>query len=80
QMTKSGKYKPLFHRPFFKEFAVTSDVAPAEIGKELRKAEIIGGYDLGNSYPQFEGGILYAVTEKRTKEEIDKLVSVLEGI
>jgi len=80
QMIKSGKYKPLFDKPFFKEFAVTSDVAPADLNKELRKVDIIGGYDLGKSYPQFEGGVLYAVTEKRTKEEIDKLTSVMEGI
>lgn len=80
QMTKSGKYKPLFDKPFFKEFAVTSDVDTAHLTEELRKADIIGGYDLGKSYPQFEGGVLYAVTEKRTKEEIDKLTSVMEGI
>ncbi|MDY0234905.1 MAG: aminomethyl-transferring glycine dehydrogenase subunit GcvPA [Gudongella sp.] len=80
QMTKSGKYKPLFNKPFFKEFAVTSDVDSAKLNDELRKVDILGGYDLGKSYPQFEGGVLYAVTEKRTKEEIDKLTSVMEGI
>jgi glycine dehydrogenase subunit 1 len=80
QMTKSGKYKPLFDKPFFKEFAVTSDVVPAVLTDKLRKVDIIGGYDLGKSYPEFEGGVLYAVTEKRTKEEIDKLTSVMEAI
>lgn len=80
QMTKSGKYKPLFDKPFFKEFAVTSDVDYSDLGKELRQADIIGGYDLSKDYPQFEGGVLYAVTEKRTKEEIDKLTTVLEGM
>ena len=80
QMTKSGKYKPLFNQPFFKEFAVTSDVDPAKLTGELRKADIIGGYDLGKCYPEFENAVLYAVTEKRTKEEIDKLTSVMEGI
>ena len=80
QMTKSGKYKPLFDKPFFKEFAVTSDVDPVKLTEELRKADIIGGYDLGKCYPQFQNAVLYAVTEKRTKEEIDKLTSVMEGI
>ncbi len=80
QITKSGKYKPLFDKPFFKEFAVTSDIDTTHLTEELRKADIIGGYDLGISYPQFKGGVLYAVTEKRTKDEIDKLTSVLEGM
>ena len=80
EMTKSGKYKPLFNQPFFKEFAVTSDIDPAKLTGELRKADIIGGYDLGKCYPEFEKAVLYAVTEKRTKEEIDKLTSVMEGI
>jgi len=35
---------------------------------------------LGKDYPEMMGGILYAVTEKRTKEEIDRLTGVLEGI
>jgi glycine dehydrogenase subunit 1 len=80
QLIKSGKFKPAFDKPFFKEFALTSDIEPEKINKELRKENIIGGYDLGKEYPQFENSILYAVTEKRTKEEIDKLTSVMEGI
>lgn len=80
QLIKSGKFKPAFDKPFFKEFALTSDIAPEKINEELRKENIIGGYDLGKEYPQFENSILYAVTEKRTKEEIDKLTSVMEGI
>lgn len=80
EITKSGKYKPLFDKPFFKEFAVTSDIDAEEIAKELRKEDMIGGYHLGINYPQFKNSTLYAVTEKRTKTEIDKLTSVLEGI
>ncbi len=35
QITKSGKYKPLFDKPFFKEFVVTSSVDADEINKKL---------------------------------------------
>jgi len=80
QITKSGKYKPLFNKPFFKEFAVSSELDPDLINEELKKSKIIGGYNLGKDYPQLENAVLYAVTEKRTKEEIDRLSSVLEGI
>lgn len=80
QLTKSGKYKPAFDKPFFKEFAIISDVDADKINEELLKEKIVGGYHLGKDYPQLENAVLYAVTEKRTKEEIDKLSSVLEGI
>jgi glycine dehydrogenase subunit 1 len=80
ELTKSGKYKPLFNKPFFNEFALVSDKDVDELNKELRKENIMGGYNLGNEYPQYKNAVLYAVTEKRTKVEIDKLASVLEGI
>ncbi len=79
-LTKSGKFKPVFNKPFFKEFVVSSDLDPEVIKKDLLNEKIIGGYNLGKDYPQLENGVLYAVTEKRTKDEIDKLSSVLEGI
>lgn len=80
KMIESGKYKPLFDKPFFKEFAVTSDIKAEDISKGLLKENILGGHSLGKDYPQYENGVLFSVTEKRTKEEIDKLVEVLEGI
>ena len=80
KIEESGKYKRLFDKPFFKEFAVSSDVDAKKTIEDLKKEEIIGGYHLGIDYPQYKNSMLYAVTEKRTKEEIDKLSSVLEGI
>ncbi len=80
-MTKSGNYKAAFDKPFFKEFVVTSNTNGNEINEKLLEKNILGGYALDKDYPpQYENGVLYAVTEKRTKEEIDNLVSVLEGI
>ena len=80
KITATGKYKPLFDKPFFKEFAITSNVSGEKINDELLKENILGGFILENSYPQYENGVLYCVTEKRTKKEIDTLASVLEGI
>lgn len=80
QVTKSGKFKLLFDKPFFKEFAVTSDVDASKVNEELFKNDILGGFELGRKYKELENGLLIAVTEKRTKEEIDKLASVMEVI
>jgi glycine dehydrogenase subunit 1 len=41
--------------------------------------KVIGGYQLGKDYPEMPDGWLLAVTEKRSREEIDRLVRVAGG-
>ncbi len=78
EMVKHGKYKPLFNQPFFKEFAVTSNTDSQLVNKKLLDHNILGGYEIQKAYPAFKNALLWCVTEKRTKEEIDQLVSVME--
>lgn len=80
EMIKSGKYKAVFNKPFFKEFAVTSSISYDRIDEELKSHNILCGYNLGKNYEKLNNSILFCVTEKRTKAEIDKLVKVMEGI
>ncbi len=79
-MTRSGRYKLAYDQPFFMEFPVTSDIDPGLIQDSLLKNGIIGGLSLEKYYPELKNTILYCVTEKRTREEIDTLCSVLEGL
>lgn len=72
--------EPLFQAPFFNEFAIKLAGNQTEINRKLLKHNIVGGYDLGRSYPELKGGMLLAVTELRTKEEIDALAERLEEI
>lgn len=74
ELTKNGDYKGLFNQPFFKEFAISSEKDPNIINGELLEQGILGGYKLAKDYPEFKNGILLCVTEKRSKEEIDRLV------
>ena len=74
ELTKTNKFKPLFTAPFFKEFAVTSEKPVDELNEKLLEDNIIGGYNLEKDYPELKNGYLLAVTEKRTKEEIDVFV------
>jgi glycine dehydrogenase subunit 1 len=60
-----------YEQPFFKEFAVTL-ADPADANRRLLEKGIIGGYELAD-------GMLLAFTEKRTRDEIDRLVNVLGG-
>ena len=59
--------------PFLWEFAVEMpDVAAAS--EALLENDIVGGLDLG------DGAMLVAVTEKRTKEELDAFVEVVANV
>jgi glycine dehydrogenase subunit 1 len=66
--------------PFFKEFTIETSIKPEKICQGLLKAGILGGLPLGRFYPDLSDSMLIAVTEKRTKEEIDSLCRALEGL
>jgi glycine dehydrogenase subunit 1 len=63
--------------PFFHEFVVRCSRPVAEINEGLLDHDIIGGYDLGQVYPELSEHMLIAVTELNDKEEIDDFVEVL---
>jgi glycine dehydrogenase subunit 1 len=65
--------EPVFTAPFFKEFAVKPPKGFRQVERKLIKKLILGGLDLGEWYPGLAGRMLIAVTEKRTREEIDRL-------
>lgn len=52
----------------------------SEINQQLLEDNIIGGYDLSKAYPSIKNGMLIAITEVKTKEEIDKFANRLEGL
>lgn len=74
---KENGFEVLFDGPFFNEFVIKLDQPVKETNKKLLEKEIIGGYDLGRDYPELENHMLVAVTELRTKEEIDTFVKEL---
>lgn len=74
QLIGSGKFKPVFSAPFFKEFVVTGTCPATELNEKLLSDRIIGGYSLQTNYPELEKGWLLAVTEQRTRAEIDRFV------
>lgn len=71
RLIATGKFTDPFGKPFLKEFTLHTDLNVEEMEKRLTDAGIMGGVALG------KGLVAFAVTEKRTKEEIDKLVSII---
>ncbi|MCM3440983.1 aminomethyl-transferring glycine dehydrogenase subunit GcvPA [Metabacillus halosaccharovorans] len=73
---KAGLEIP-FDQPIFNEFVVKLAKPVDEVNKHLLEKDIIGGFDLGKVDPELENHMLIAVTELRTKDEIDTLVKEL---
>jgi len=69
--------KIAFEGPIFNEFVLKLTSPVNEVNQKLIEKNIIGGYDLGRDYPELSNHMLVAVTELRTKEEIDTLVAEL---
>jgi glycine dehydrogenase subunit 1 len=64
--------------PVVREFAVRVPDLDA-LFERARKAGINPGYRLAETYPEYEDGLLIALTERRTKADIDALASVVSG-
>lgn len=66
-----------FDAPFFNEFSVRLPVEAAETVGRLIEHGIAAGFPVGRYYPGLENVLLIAVTEKRTREDIDLLAARL---
>jgi len=74
RLTAARTISPAFDRPTFKEFVVR--VEDGDVDGLLAKAlddNIFAGVPLRRWYPELADGLLVAVTEKRTKEDVDRL-------
>jgi glycine dehydrogenase subunit 1 len=80
EIDKLDNYRLWNDGPFFHEFVIECPLPVAVINENLLDREIIGGYALGDDYPELEGHMLLAVTELVSKEDIDRLVSALEEV
>ena len=73
-------FKAVFNSPFYDEFLIKCPVKPEKLNEKLLENNIIGGLDIGKYYPKLKNAMLFCVTEKNTKEEIDRLVKVLRSL
>ena len=69
--------EPAFDKPVFKELAVRVGRNARDVIRDARAQGVHPGYALGRDYEGMDDVLLVAVTEKRTRAEIDRLVEVL---
>jgi glycine dehydrogenase subunit 1 len=71
---KKAGFDVKFDGAHFNEIVINVKKSVKEVNRYLFDHDIIGGYDLGLKFENLENHALIAITEQRTKEEIDALV------
>jgi len=66
--------------PFFNEFTLSLPVETAGVLRRLTDDGWLGGIDLNRFGEEAPGNLLIAVTERRTREEIDSFAAVFEDV
>ena len=75
QLLKTGKFEEVYDKPFLNEFCLHYKANVDEFIREsIEKHHIFPGVKVENS----ENDILIAVTEKRSKEEIDQYIQLIK--
>jgi glycine dehydrogenase subunit 1 len=69
-----------FGGPFFKEFALKLPKPAKEVITAMLAKGVYAGIDLGRFYPGMDHHLLVAVTEKRTREEMDYARAALQEV
>jgi glycine dehydrogenase subunit 1 len=67
----------LHDAPVVREFAVRLDAPIGDVLARCAEQGIAAGYPLAREYPEHEDGLLVAITERRTKHDIDRLADAL---
>jgi glycine dehydrogenase subunit 1 len=69
--------EPLHEAPVAREFAVRLAAPVDRVLARVAERGIAAGYPLGNEYPEHPDGLLVAITERRTRAQIDDLADAL---
>ncbi|HWP33709.1 MAG TPA: glycine dehydrogenase, partial [Solirubrobacterales bacterium] len=67
----------LHEAPVVREFALRLDAPVDGVLERCAERGIAAGYPLGRDYAEYENGLLVAITERRTRAEIDELAEAL---
>ena len=71
--------RALHQRPVIREFALELDVPVDRVVARCLEQGVNPGYPLAHDYEEHPEGLLVAVTEQRSRADIDRLAEVLSG-
>lgn len=73
QLIATGHFSEAFDKPFLKEFALRTDLPIEGLQKRLAEEGFFG------ALPTEEGLVTFCATERRTRDEIDRMVNVIKN-
>jgi glycine dehydrogenase subunit 1 len=76
-LTALDGVRALHEQPVVREFAVALDADVDAVIERCAAAGVNPGYPLRHDYPEHPHGLLVAITEQRSQEDIDRLAEVL---
>jgi glycine dehydrogenase subunit 1 len=76
-LTAIDGVEALHQQPVVREFAVRLQAPVDKVVARCQDAGINPGFALGREYDEYADGLLVAITEQRSKADIDRLVDVL---
>lgn len=74
ELLKTGKFEPVFDKPFLKEFVLKPLVPVEKLQQKLLDEGFFG------ALATEEGYVSFCVTEKRTRAEVDSLVEAIKEV
>lgn len=74
RLLATGKFTPVFDKPFLKEFVLQTSLPVATLQEELLKEGIFAALQTS------EGYVSFCVTERRTPQEMDRLINVINKL
>jgi glycine dehydrogenase subunit 1 len=69
--------RPLHEQPVVREFAVALDAPVERVVERCAARGVNPGYPLARDYPEHKDGLLVAITEQRSRADIDRLAEAL---
>jgi glycine dehydrogenase subunit 1 len=79
-LTSIQGVESVFSGAVFHERVLRLPIAPGKALRTLAAHNVLGGYDLGDDYPELENAILICATELRTGDDIEDYRSKLERV
>lgn len=81
RIMKHTRFRPTYYAPFFNEFVLQTPIpAVAVVDRLVEQHGMLAGVRLDRFYPEMDHHLMVAVTEKRTRDELDAFVSALAAI
>lgn len=70
-------FRVVHQGPHFHEFVLETPIPPKQLSERLLGRGVLGGYPLGEDYPEYPNGWLLCFTERHSFEDVDALAQHL---